>query len=68
MDGENNGKPYYKNGWFEGTIILGNTHVVATQIYFEKISPLPILPGEMESNLTFIFFRWVGKNQQLARM
>ncbi len=26
MDGENNGKPYWK-GWFGGTIIVGNTHI-----------------------------------------
>ena len=26
MDGENDGKPY-KNGWFGGTPIFGNTHI-----------------------------------------
>ena len=24
MDGENNGKPYFLNGWFGGTTILGD--------------------------------------------
>ena len=27
MDGENNGKPY-SNGWFGGTLIFGNTHMM----------------------------------------
>ena len=27
MDGENDGKPYFFNGWFWGTIIFGNTHM-----------------------------------------
>ena len=30
MDGENHGKPY-QNGWFGGTPIFGNTHIVAVR-------------------------------------
>ena len=28
MDGENHGKPLFFNGWFGGTIIFGNTHLL----------------------------------------
>ncbi len=27
MDGSENGKPYFLNGWFGGTIIFGNTRM-----------------------------------------
>ena len=31
MDGENNGKPY-EHGWFGGTTIFGNIHIVVQEL------------------------------------
>ena len=41
MDGENNGKPY-KNWWFGGTIIFGNTHIWISPIGIEPVKYVTI--------------------------
>ena len=39
MDGENNGKPYFFNGWFGDTIIFGNTHIGFRELFLAHFYP-----------------------------
>ena len=56
MDGENNGsKTLWTNGWFGGTIIFGNIHIILNNLHF-GVTMLVFLGGVVVLSFCGVFY------------